>query len=328
MSRLKIPSLVVLLLVVLAPVAGAGTIRVCLSARGYDGPDMDVYLLDRDGGNVTNVTNHISGDKVLARVSPDGTKLAFHRYVPDGYTSTWDAIQVMDLATGAITHTLTSTGQAYRLGDWLDDDTLLYSQVHGGVHTVDLDGTDTPIPGGSGWSYRPRVSDDGTKIVCDFAAAYNAYSMDLYVHTLGTPGWAPLVTAGNRDSHATWSRDGSLVYYQHEQIVPSRDQFMAATYPGGATSLIRPHQFEVALHDAAPDRDELLFSTGSASTTVWIRDLATGTETAIFTTSGRNLNAGAFYYETSEIPEPGTLGLLVVGLAGLVVGARRRRRRA
>ena len=135
---------------------------------------VDVFAVDVDSGQVTNLTNTLGTDEVSPVYSPDGSKIAFTRY---GATNA--EILVMNSADGSDKQNLTQTRGADEYGpDWSPDGSRIvfttYSYSFGGEQEGDAeiavmnsaDGTQRQnLTNSAADEDSPAFSPDGQKIV-------------------------------------------------------------------------------------------------------------------------------------------------------------------
>ena len=155
--------------------------------------NLDVWVMDMDGGELVNLTADSSSGECNPAWSPDGTQIAFTswRYQdPD--------IFGLDLATGELSQ-ITSSPTDEHLADWLPDGQLLYVRIEGERQEVysrmaDLD----PEAQGTRlthWLYpdAPARSPDGTYMAFLYRQAQGSR---LYLQSLSKPAGLPVRLTG------------------------------------------------------------------------------------------------------------------------------------
>ncbi len=129
--------------------------------------DLDIFVMDVDGGNVTQLTDTPNVDEWAPTWSPDGTKIVYD-HTP---SSARGDIYVMN-ADGSNPEQLTSNSANDTSPVWSPDGTqIAFTSERGGdaeIYVMNADGTNqTPLTSNSYWDGDPSWSPDGTQIVFD-----------------------------------------------------------------------------------------------------------------------------------------------------------------
>ena len=167
--------------------------------------DREIYVMDPDGANKTNITGpHEDGflqwDDYIASWSPDGSQLVF------------GAIRFADEEDGGVTDIVIAnadgTGQR-RLGDNGDN---------------------------AEWIEYPQFSPDGTAISY-MAGDHNGSNWDIWVVRPDGTGRRNLTNHPAGDTYATWSADGSQIFFTSNRAEGFRDDIYVMDYePEAATA--------------------------------------------------------------------------------------------
>jgi Tol biopolymer transport system component len=235
------------------PLTGGGDKIVFTSER--DG-NPEIYVMEADGGNQTNLTNHPAADATPVW-SPDGTRVAF-----TSDRSGRSNLYVMDAGGGnvrAVTH-FDNRVTDYRVYDpaWSPDGTKLVfvGSAMGetsGLVIVNADGTGVPslLAEGSTEVADPAWSPDGTRIAyVGREASPNAEDgVRFHVFVVNTDGNGKTRVAVNprpfssfpyppTASGPAWSPDGARIAYSSGGTIP-QIQYVRAS--GGAPIAVTVH---------------------------------------------------------------------------------------
>jgi Tol biopolymer transport system component len=166
-----------------------------------DNGNAEVYVMDADGGNQTNLTNDNFASDREPTWSPFGTQIAF---VSDRTES--DRIHTMNADGFNVSFALGASGASWPA--WSPDGQQIAYLVDGAVHVMDSDGdNDVELPtslsfaeAGLDWS------PDGTQIVASDNGSIVIFNSD------GT-GSPSEVTSGSFDIYPAWSPDGDQIAF-------------------------------------------------------------------------------------------------------------------
>ena len=183
----------------------------------------EVYVMDADGKNQRNITNHPATDRVPAW-SPDGTTIAFiSNRDAAGVEWAYD-IYVMD-ADGKNQRRLTNNPAGEWYPAWSPDGQSIAFCSKGdrgnfwGIYVMDPDGknqrrlTDDPAWGGSEDLY-PAWSPDGQMIAFYSTADENE---EIYVMDADGKNHRRLTNSPAWDAHPAWSPDGQSIAFISER---------------------------------------------------------------------------------------------------------------
>jgi Tol biopolymer transport system component len=177
----------------------------------------DILVMHADGRGVLPVTNG-PGDDLHPVWSPDGTRIAFTRYLPDFEFHTQSAIHVVN-ADGTGLRRLSPEGVTTdRQASWSSDGTRLAFSSGStpddrGVYIMNADGTGrVRLTDQHTWVLYPIWSPDGTRVL--FSAWDDvALRLRLWVKTLGggIATQVPLANEGGAVYSVAWSSDASRI---------------------------------------------------------------------------------------------------------------------
>jgi Tol biopolymer transport system component len=208
------------------PPGGNGKIAF-RSAR--DGNDSDIYVMDPDGSNLTNLTNNLfpflpDSDPDW---SPDGTKIVFCVNV-DEFSQ--DNIVVMDAnGTNAVTLTHGSTefapvwspdGKKIAFVSVRDGNSEIYVMHADGSNQINL--TNNPAADGP-FGDGPCWSPDGGKIA--FASDRGGDGFEIYVMAADGSNPVQLTNRPGVDTDPAWSPDGTKIAFTN-YLAPNRDIYV------------------------------------------------------------------------------------------------------
>jgi Tol biopolymer transport system component len=185
--------------------------------------DFEVYLADRDGTNLRNLTNNASRDEPAA-ASPDGKQIAFRTDREGTYE-----IYVMN-ADGENQKRLTDgLGQNFWPTWSPDGSQIAFTRARDkttGIYLMGADGSNvrqivTDVPGHPGFKVvrrpthaRPGFSSDGKSILFE---AVNGTNMDIFSIALGSGVATKLTTDPKSDRAASMSSDGKMIVFTSDR---------------------------------------------------------------------------------------------------------------
>ena len=203
--------------------------RVALTSR-RDG-NMEIYVMDADGGDPVNLTRHEAWDSSPAW-SPDGRRIAF-----ESKRAGTDHIFVMN-ADGSGVEQLTSEPAApWAYSPAWSPDGSSIACVSGpeeawGIHLLDPDsGILSPLPEGQRGRH-PSWSPDAAWIAYALADTANEFS-HVYVMTADGTGARQLTFAETWDSNPTWSPDGTRIAFARQSEQDIRYDIYIVAVDGG-----------------------------------------------------------------------------------------------
>ena len=164
----------------------------------------EIYVMDADGGNQENLTNHPAHDGE-PDWSPDGTKIAF----VSGRDGSPSQIHVMD-ADGKNPIRLTDGPGEKRHPDWSPDGQKI-AFVHGEIYVIGVGGQGRKkVTHDLVGKWSPSFSPDGRRIAYD--AGQEGFS---HIYVVGADGRNRKRLTHNQEHHSlpTWSPDGQTIAY-------------------------------------------------------------------------------------------------------------------
>jgi TolB protein len=178
--------------------------------------NVDIYIMDADGGNVTRLTTH-SGNDTHPTISPVGDKIAFVSN-RDGNTE----IYVMNIDGSAQTR-VTNNSVVDSEPHWSPDGTKIAftsirSGLPNGIYTMNADGSNQQRLSGTTYTdFNPDWSPDGTKIAFR-REGVPSESVRIYVMN-ASDGSNPQAITPNGFSSATpeWSPSGNQIAFMSHQ---------------------------------------------------------------------------------------------------------------
>ncbi len=184
------------------------------TAQGF--PLNQIWLVDADGKNFVNLTRDGQGHSEFPSWSPDGSQIAFHRYVPNGQGD----IYVMD-ANGSNKRNVTNSST----GDWWpswhpDGDRIAFHTIEQGIpfyiSTINTDGSGRQemLKSGSIFFRNPSWSPDGSRLA--FQCNINSTIWEICMSN--GDGSNPqhitnLAEAGRQHRAVSWSPDGAMLAF-------------------------------------------------------------------------------------------------------------------
>ncbi len=187
-----------------------------------DSGNNDIWVMNADGTNPQNLTNHPTEESLNPAWSPDGTKIVFVRR-----GSTQDQLWVMN-SDGGGQHVLITPPSDRADGDpaWSPDGTKIAfdrfdNTGHGQIYVVGADGSGTPtnISNNADSDSSPNWAPDGSKIVF---VKMPGNSGDSGISVMGPDGGSPKQLTvgsafptpnGTRDEAPAFSPDGTLIAF-------------------------------------------------------------------------------------------------------------------
>ena len=184
----------------------------------FDGNDDELYLVNRDGGNLVQLTDNSTDDYAPAW-SPDGTRLAFVSVAPGN-----PEIFLLTLATQALTR-LTTNNFDDSEPDWKGNLIAYQANPSGGdyeIFTLRDDLTQNPVQltANALDDTGPRWSPDGSKLV--FSRGVAGAQRDVWV--MGASGATPVNLTNHvaDDREPEFSPDGSLIAFVSDRAGADR----------------------------------------------------------------------------------------------------------
>jgi TolB protein len=216
--------------------------------------DYDIYVMDSDGGNVTQLTD-TAGDDVRPRWSADGTKIVYQAN-GDGD----EEVRIMD-HDGSNNIQLTSDDHDQRFPSFAPNgETIVYSQNEGGsdtdIWTMDVDGSNnSKIADRSSHGYRPQFSPDGNTII--FEESVGGEGFNIFKMNADGTNVTDIGDADNHDLGGIWLPDGSKILY-----AANSDGYQIFTMDPDGTNRaeILSHSDSESEPSASPDGEQLVYN--------------------------------------------------------------------
>jgi Tol biopolymer transport system component len=172
----------------------------------------EIYVMDADGSNQTNITNHSSFDASPAW-SPDGTKIAFQSKRDGNYQ-----IYVMD-ADGSNQTRLTNHLKNDEQPAWSPNGTQIafgsardaISDGNYEIYVMDADGSNqTRLTNDTSVDSSPAWSPDGTQIAFE---SYRDGNWEIYVMDADGDNQTNITNDSETDRDPAWSPDGNQIAF-------------------------------------------------------------------------------------------------------------------
>ncbi len=235
LAHLIVASVIVLVLTLMMVVVGAQARIAFTSDRDRN---QEIYVMDDDGKNQRNLTNHPDRDLVPAW-SPDGTRIAFMsnrdgHVRKDGVRTTFE-IYVMD-ANGGNQQNLTNHPAGDSSPSWSPDgkrivfssdrDRLL--DIHGfptsEIYVMDADGENPQnLTNNRADDWSPSWSPDGKRIVFmsyrdgHFIGDFEDITSEIYVMDVDGGNQQRLTENRKNDESPSWSPDGTRIVFSSDR---------------------------------------------------------------------------------------------------------------
>jgi len=173
----------------------------------------EIYSINPDGSDKTNITNTQAIYEDSPSTSPDGSKFAFSRL--DYNTETDREIYVLNRITGALTR-LTDNSIIDSYPTWSPDGNKIAYTSDDDIWIMDSDGSNqrnlTQTSGTK--EFRPSWSPDGSEIAFDANLSGDPFDQDIYKINVNT-GQITRLTSNGESHNPSWSSRGVLAFISY-----------------------------------------------------------------------------------------------------------------
>ena len=182
-------------------------IQIVFSSRSRREEQSDIYVIDADGGNLTQLTDTSKRSEGSPVWSPDGTRIVFSS---DNLTEEHLDIYVIDADGGNLTQLTHTSGYSEQGPVWSPDGTQIVFSFRGDIYVINADGSNRKRL--ETRSSSPTWSPDGAQIV--FSCARDG-DYEIYVMDADGTNRRQLTATGKAidDTQPAWSPDDSKVVY-------------------------------------------------------------------------------------------------------------------
>ena len=195
--------------------ASPGTNGKIAFSRQPLGGDREIFLMNGDGTNPTNVTNNAAADDQPG-FSPNGSKIAFSSN-RDGNSEIW----VMNANGSSPVQLTTTDAPVFNVNPaWSPDGAHIAFQTNrdagdNEIYVMTASGA-SPInvTNSAGADASPSWSPDGTKIA--FRSARNSGNNEIYVMDAEGSNQTRTTNTANGEFHPDWSPDGTRIVYSKD----------------------------------------------------------------------------------------------------------------
>jgi dipeptidyl aminopeptidase/acylaminoacyl peptidase len=247
-------------------------------------PCADLWVMDADGTNQTNLTNTPDDLEYQPSWAPSGAQITFVREIPGEIISEQSDIFVMDANGQTPATPLTQTDANEREPDWSPDGTkIAFAGVRNQgweIVTMDPNGQNEAILTGDSFDGEDRGPDwspDSTMVVfqkSDNSGGSGGDPWEIWAVNSDGSGDTNLTNHPSDDMGPSWSPDGSEITFTSTRDATEEDPFRADIYvmaapttlppPTGETASVTTSQHSGVMGLAASD---LLVRAASAQTT-------------------------------------------------------------
>jgi Tol biopolymer transport system component len=196
--------------------------KIAFTRQEWDSYKPEIYLIDPDGSNETNLTNNPLGRRRRSQWygdrdpawSPDGSRIAFSRHgvqVQNG-TVGWD-IYLMD-ADGSNETRLTYDYGPHSSPTWSPDgQKIALVSYHAQIYVMEKDGSNLlPLTNGPALNIEPVWSPDGARIAFMRFTA-DTDTNEIYVMDADGSNQTRLTNSPGGSRHPAWSPDGARITF-------------------------------------------------------------------------------------------------------------------
>ncbi|MDA0206017.1 MAG: hypothetical protein O2795_11810, partial [Acidobacteria bacterium] len=260
---------------------------VFTSARDGNG---EIYVMNADGSEPSNLTNTPGDGDALARWSPNGTKIA--------YNSTRNGVEQIAVMNADGSFPLTKTNEQALLSDarWSPNGAFIaYAANRIGrisilvMDTVDFDKVNLTLDLDS--STDPQWSPDGMRIA--FTSGL-AGSREIYVMNADGSNKINLTNSPGDDESALWSPDGSRILFSSAR--DGNDEIYVMNADGSAPQNLTANAGGDGFAQWSPDGSRIVFSSNrdAADLDLYIMNADGSNVTRLTTAAGNDFNPQLF----------------------------------
>ncbi|HEX2051946.1 MAG TPA: hypothetical protein VHJ34_15115 [Actinomycetota bacterium] len=235
----------------------------------------EIFVMDADGSNRTNVTNTPGRSESSPSWSPDGARMVFSAYVPGDVMETQSDIFTMN-ADGTNETRLTFEDYEEITPAWSPrGDEIAFTAVRNGdweIVKMSVDGTgevnltnNHPDDGASRQDWAPEWSPDGGKIAF-MAATDSPCCGDWEIWVMNADGTAQtnLTNDSAGDDYPSWSPDGTQIVFQSNRATGWTTELYVVDVPATLEAAASGRVARVASSDTASAARRLTYGGGAA----------------------------------------------------------------
>lgn len=291
----------------------------------------DIYLMDVNGNNQTNLTNNPSSYS-KPQFSPDGSKILF---IEGNYNNS--AIRLINIDSGNLTTVISDEERLDSQPQFSPDGFKIVfhsyritgnpNENEREIKIVDIDGNNLTVLSDSDVERNlyPSFSPDGSKIIYYSASSDGAGNYDYEIYIMNVDG-SDKTNLSNDDSYddryPKFTPDGSKILFL-KQLQYERDRFTVMNIDGSnendLTTVYQMLDYDIPLYSFSPDGSTIVFS-GRSNNEYYIHlmDLSGGT-TVLTNNIGGSSMSPSFSPNGSKILFKSWDGIYIMNIDGIGV---------